>query len=254
VSAEPVFLPEDSLDLDEEVGGMNKKGSLAKASARERWTLQAVLSDRNGKCDSWNIMGVGTHPFVAEEPPASVGDHVNFAIVEGKNSLAKSVKAPADETEWTVSLSASTDREGFLTISGIDGVKAYGYHVYVTIDGKTTEMEENVPLNVLLKSSATTATIRVAPSARVVAKSVLKGLRSARLGNHLQVTFDASEGLAGTNAYVDLMDMRGHTISTVSARTVAGKNALVLDAPKAGLYVVRVRAGTQQQSAKIVVK
>jgi hypothetical protein len=157
--------------------------------------------------------------------------------------------------EWTISLSASTDRSGSLTLVGVDGVRAYGYHVYVTVDGNTTEMQEGVPLNVMLKSSATTATVRVAPSARVVAASVLKGLRAARLGgNRLQVSFDASEGLAGTNAYVDLIDVRGHGVSTVSTKTVVGKNALVLDAPKAGLYVIRVRAGTQRQSAKVVVK
>ena len=254
VSAEPVFQIADSADSKVD-GGMKKIGSLAKTTARERWTLQAVLSDRNGKRDSWNMLGVSDRPFVAEEPPASIGDHVKLSIVEGKNSLAKSVKAPVDEMEWTISLSASTDRSGSLTLAGIDGVKAYGYHVYVTVDGNTTEMQEGVPLNVMLKSSATTATVRVAPSARVVATSVLKGLRAARLGgNRLQVSFDASEGLAGTNASVDLMDMRGHVVSSVSAQAVIGKNALVLDAPKAGLYVVRVRAGTQQQSAKVVVK
>lgn len=254
VSAEPVFPSADTVETEGD-GGMKKIGSLAKTAARERWTLQAVLSDKNGKRDSWNMLGVSDRPFVAEEPPASIGDHVKLSIVDGKNSLAKSVKAPADEMEWTISLSASTDRSGSLTLAGIDGVKAYGYHVYVTVDGNTTEMQEGVPLNVMLKSSATTATVRVAPSARVVAASVLKGLRAARLGgNRLQVSFDASEGLAGTNASVDLMDMRGHVVSSVSAQTVIGKNALVLDAPKAGLYVIRVRAGTQQQSAKIAVK
>ena len=251
LSAEPVFL--DSLEEGDTVG-VSKKASLAKASAREKWTLQAILSDKNGKRDSWNVFGVGSRAYAAEEPPASVGDHVRFAIVDGRRSLAKSFKEPSEDLEWTVSLSATSDRVGYLTFAGIDGIRAYGYHVYVTVDGNTTEMEEGVPLKVLLKSSETQATVRVAPAAPVVAKSVLKGLRSARLGSRLQVSFDASEGLAGTNALVDLIDVRGHVVSTVSARTVAGKNALVLDAPKAGLYVLRVRAGSQWQIAKVVVK
>ena len=254
VSAAPVFMATDSVESGNEAGNMKKVASLAKTTARERWTLQAVLSDKNGKRDSWNVFGVGSCKFVAAEPPESMGDHVSLSFVEGQNSLAKSIKEPADELEWTVSLSASSDRNGYLTFTGVEGIKAYGYHVYVTVDGNTTEMEEGVPLNVLLKTSATTATVRVTPTAYVVAKSVLKGLRAARLGDRLHVSFEASEGLAGTNASVDLMDVRGHVVSTVSTRTLVGKNALVLDAPKAGLYVIRVRAGTQQQSAKIAVK
>jgi hypothetical protein len=82
---------------------------------------------------------------------------------------------------------------------------------------------------------------------------MLKGLRMARLGNRLQVTFDAM-GLAGTNARVDILDMKGHVISTVTAKTLEGANALVLDAPQTGLYMLRVRAGSQQQAAKIVVQ
>jgi hypothetical protein len=199
-------------------------------------------------------LGAGLNPLVADEPPASMGDNVNLAIVEGKRALAKSIKPSSDEMEWTIALSASSDRIGFLSLDGIDGVKAFGYRVFVTVDGNTTEMREGEPLKVYLKSSAKMATVRVAPAARTVAKNMLKGLRTARLGNRLQVSFEVSDGLAGTNASVDLMDMRGHIVSSVSAQAVIGKNALVLDAPKAGLYVVRVRAGTQQQTAKVVVK
>lgn len=229
------------------------KRVLAKATTKDRWVLQVVLSDKNGKQDAWNILGAGNNPFNAEEPPESMGDHVNLSIVEGKRALAKSIKSASDEMEWTVALSASSDRAGYLTLVGIDGVKAYGYHVYVTVDGNTTEMKDGVPLNVLLKSNAKTATVRVAPAAKVVAQNSLKGLRSARLGGKLQVSFEAT-GLAGTNARVDLLDMKGHVMSTVNAKTLEGTNALVLDAPKTGLYMLRVRAGSKQQAAKIVVQ
>jgi hypothetical protein len=232
---------------------MLPKRVLAKASTKDRWVLQAVLSDKNGKQDAWNILGAGNNPFSAEEPPESMGDHVNLSIVEGKRALAKSIKSASDEMEWTVALSASNDRVGYLTLVGIDDVNAFGYRVFVTVDGNTTEMKDGVPLQVLLKSNAKTATVHVAPAAKVVAQNSLKGLRSARLGGKLKVSFEAT-GLAGTNARVDLLDMNGHVMSTVNAKTLEGTNALVLDAPKSGLYMLRVRAGSQQQAAKVMVK
>ena len=264
VSAEPVFPVEvGSLqvhpELEPELESRPEKDSLlhrtlAKTSTKEHWTLQAVLSDKNGKRDSWNIFGAGLNPFTAEEPPESMGDHVNLSIVEGKKFLAKSIRDFSDEMEWDISLSASDDRVGYLTLEGVDGVKAYGYHVYVTVDGNTTEMQEGVPLQVYLKSTAKTATVRVAPTARVVVQNTLKGLRSARLGNKLQVSFEASNGLAGKNARVDLMDMKGNVVSSVSAKTAEGSNALLLDAPQTGLYMLRVRAGSARQVVKIMVK
>ena len=208
--------------------------------------------DKNGKQDSWNILGAGLNPLTTEEPPESMADHVNLSIVDGKRALAKSIKEASDEMEWTIALSASSDRIGYLSFDGVDGVNAYGYHVFVTVDGNTTEMQNGVPLKVYLKSTAKTATVRVAPADRVVAQNTLKGLRMARLGNHLRVSFEASEGLAGTNARVDILDMKGHVMSTVTAKTLDGSNALVLDAPQTGLYMLRVRAGSEQQAKKIV--
>ena len=256
VSAAPVFAKATEREPQPEKpegGRMLPKRVLAKASTKDRWVLQAVLSDKNGKQDAWNILGAGNNPFSAEEPPESMGDHVNLSIVEGKRALAKSIKSASDEMEWTVALSASNDRVGYLTLVGIDDVNAFGYRVFVTVDGNTTEMKDGVPLQVLLKSNAKTATVRVAPAAKVVAQNSLKGLRSARLGGKLKVSFEAT-GLAGTNARVDLLDMKGHVMSTVNAKTLEGTNALVLDAPKSGLYMLRVRAGSQQQAAKIVVR
>ena len=238
----------------ETVTASEKSHALAKATTKDRWTLQAKLADKNGKQDTWNILGVGMNPFTAAEPPESMGDHVNLAIVEGKRALAKSIKESSDEMEWTIVLSASSDRVGYLSFAGIDGVKGYGYRVFVTIDGNTTEMAEDVPLTVYLKSTAKTATVRVAPAAKMVVQNTLKGLRMARLGNQLRVSFDASEGLAGTKARVDLLDMKGHVMATVNATTVSGSNALVLDAPQSGLYMLRVRAGSQQQATKVLVK
>ena len=250
ISAEPVFGAPPA-KLEKRFAG---KSALAKASTEERWTLQAVLSDKNGKRDSWNILGVGNNPFVADEPPASMGDHVNLSIVEGKRALAKSIKSASDEKEWTINLSASGSREGFLSFAGIDGVKSFGYHVFVTVDGETTEMHEGKPLPVSLNSGKKSATVRVARSARVLAKNVIKGLRSATVGNQLHVSFDASEGLAGERTKVELLDVKGKVVATVSARTLSGTNAVTMKQPKMGVYVLRVRVGSQQQTQRIMVK
>ena len=256
VSAEPVFVNEDSDQFDEEIAGDAVHGrNLAKSAAKDKWTLQLMLSDDKGKRDSWNLLGVSSHPFVAEEPPASMGDHVNLSIVDGTRALAKSVKAPSEDMEWTVALTASSIRNGYLTIGGIDGVKSLGYNVYVTVDDETTEMQEGKPLPVLLKSSAKTATVRVAKNAPVMAKNALiKGLRSTRLGDKLHVSFDAPKSLAGSNARVELLDVKGKVKATASARTLWGTNDVVLKAPQSGLYILRVRAGSEQQVRKIHVK
>lgn len=269
VSAEPVYVIHsvdaskiDTVRLDYQKsdenannsGKSNAKSALAKSSTSDRWTLQAILSDKNGKRDSWNILGVGNNPFVADEPPTSMGDHVNLSIVEGKRSLAKSIKSASDETEWTLELSASDAREGYLTLEGIDGVKSLGYHVYVTIDGVTTEMQEGKKLQVSLNSSSKKATVRVARSARVMAKNVIKGLRSSQVGNQLHVSFDAPESLAGERTKVELLDVKGKLWATESAKAVFGTNAVSMNLPKQGVYILRVRVGSQQQSQRILVK
>ena len=249
ISAEPVF---DSLSS----ASTSKPEPLAKAATKDRWMLQAVLSDRKGKRDSWNILGVGNNPFVADEPPASMGDHVNLSIVEGKRALAKSIRAASDEMEWTVNLSASGSREGFLSFAGIDGVQSFGYRVFVTVDGETIEMHEGKPLPVSLNSSKKTATVRVTKGAPVVAakQSLIKGLRSMTVGNQLHVSFEASEGLAGERTKVELLDVKGKVVATASARTLAGTNAVTMKLPKMGVYIIRVRIGSQQHSSRILVK
>ena len=264
ISAEPVF---DTASAKREKriyaypalessGKVAAKSALAKASTAERWTLQAVLSDKKGKRDFWNILGVGINPFVADEPPASMGDHVNLSIVEGKRALAKSIRAASDEMEWTVNLSASGSREGFLSFAGIDGVQSFGYRVFVTVDGETTEMHEGKPLPVSLNSSKKTATVRVTKGAPVVAakQSLIKGLRSMTVGNLLHVSFEASEGLVGERTKVELLDVKGKVVATASARTLAGTNAVTMKQPKMGVYIIRVRVGSQQHSSRILVK
>lgn len=249
VSAEPEFDTLSSVNS-------SKPEPLAKAATKDSWMLQAVLADRNGKRDSWNLIGVSDNPFNAEEPPASMGDHVNLSILDGKRALAKSFKTSSDEMEWTIALSASTNRMGYLSFAGIDGVKANGYSVYVTVDGVITEMQENTPLQVSLKSSKKTATVRVAKGAPVVASknALIKGLHSAQLGKQLHVSFDASAELAGERSKVEILDVKGNVVATASSRTVFGTNEMAMKLPKMGVYILRVRIGSQQLSSRILVK
>ena len=74
------------------------------------------------------------------------------------------------------------------------------------------------------------------------------------VGNQLHVSFDASEGLAGERAKVELLDVKGKVVATASARTLAGTNAVTMKQPKMGVYIIRVRVGSQQQTQRIMVK
>ena len=249
----PDFTSRDTSGLDSLESPLSKR-FLAKATSNRDWRLQAILSDKKGKVDSWNILGASTRPFVAKEPPAGMGDHVNLSIVDGERMLATSVRAPADELEWSVELSATSDRVGELSFKGVESLREVGLKVFVTVDGKTTEMHGGETLRVELGAFAKKATVRVAPAAKVVASFCIDALRYVKSGANVGVTFEASDGLAGSRTVVDILDMGGKVVSSRSATTLAGVNQLVLDAPKPGLYMLRVRAGSQMKAGRIVVK
>ncbi len=225
------------------------------SNRRGNWAIRAVLRDANGKRDGWNIMGVSESGWSAEEPPAGMGDHVNLSIKDGKKSLAKSFKAASgDSYEWTVSLDASGNRTGYLHFEGLEAVSEAGLKVFVTVDGTTTQMAENDTLKVAIGSMAKTATVRVAPSARTIVAQKLNGLRAFQSGNALQVGFQVSESLEGAKAYVEILDMKGKVLSSVSGTAVSGSNSMTLQAPKSGLYMIRVRVGSKQAAGSIAVK
>lgn len=252
-NAEPVF-PELRQDDNEGLLKAAKKPVLAKAVAKDSWTLQAKLGDGKGKVDAWNVLGVGTKNVVVAEPPEAMGDHVNLSVVDGKRHLAKSVKAGVAAPEWKVELSASSNRVGYLSFEGVDALREYGLKVFVTVDGKTTEMREGEPLKVALTRTAKYATVRVAESAKVELAYRLDGVRAFQVGHGLQVSFTATDGLAGSAVQVDLIDLKGHVAAKASGKAQIGTNTLSLDAPKAGVYMLRVRAGSQVQTGRIMVK
>ena len=63
-----------------------------------------------------------------------------------------------------------------------------------------------------------------------------------------------SEGLAGAKARVDLVDMKGHVVNTVSFKAENGRNEISLDRPVRGLYVLRAAVGREVAVQKILLK
>lgn len=244
-------------------GSGNDAGkSLAKAANTMEWSIRAILSDGNGKRDSWNVLGVGARNVAWEEPPAGMGNHVNLSIMDGKRSLAKSVKtanaskvtAADNAYEWQVELSASTARMGYLSFEGLDAIGKLGYRVFVTVDGFTQEVAAGSAVEVPLTSLAKTATVRVAAEPRKTLTYALGGLRMVQSGSLLNVTFMASDGLAGSGLTVEVLDLKGKVAARTVGNAVSGANSATLTAPAGGLYMLRVRAGSAQTSGKIVVK
>ena len=184
IDAEDYFVTWLPLSGDQDKALPKKRGNtaLAKASARNNWTLQAFLADAAGHRDSWNVLGVGT---VAEllEPPEGMGDHVNLSVMSGKKALAKSVVAPESGDggySWQVALSASTDRVGYLKFEGLADLAGLGYRVYVTYEGETREVPAGDSLRVLLKAKGNTATVQVTTSQVKALATKLENLRFER--------------------------------------------------------------------------
>ena len=257
IDAEDYFVTWLPLSGDQDKALPKKRGNtaLAKASARNNWTLQAVLADAAGHRDSWNVLGVGT---VAEllEPPEGMGDHVNLSVMSGKKALAKSVVAPGSGDggySWQVALSASTDRVGYLKFEGLADLAGLGYRVYVTYEGETREVPAGDSLRVLLKAKGNTATVQVTTSQVKALATKLENLRFERVSGALQVGFDVSGDLAGSPYRVQLVGVNGKVAATHSAKSAAGRNTLALTAPKPGLYLLRVTLGGHQVVRKVAV-
>ncbi|WP_283430118.1 hypothetical protein [Fibrobacter sp. UWB10] len=229
-----------------------QKAALAKAT-RESWTLQAVLNDTKGHSDSWNVLGVG-EANERLEPPAGMGDYVNLSVVEGKKALLKSIKSADDgDYEWNLALSATTDRVGYLKFEGVKALNEIGLRVYVTVDGKTTELGSGDSLRVMLKAAGSTATVRVSASEIQTVASKLENLRFQRVPGALQVGFDVSSDLAGASYRVQLVGINGKIAATYRGKSTAGHNTLALTAPKPGLYLLRVRVGGLQATRKVAI-
>jgi hypothetical protein len=53
---------------------------------------------------------------------------------------------------------------------------------------------------------------------------------------------------------VDVLDLSGRIVASANGKALVGENTLMLDMPKAGLYMLRVRAGGKQASGKVAIR
>ncbi len=239
----PYFAPDSSVSLAK-FGGFN---------GENLWSIRAVLTDLKGKRDSWNVFGAGEN-FEAEEPPEGMGDRVNLFIAEGKKMLAKSIRQSASEMEWTLMVKATDERFGYLNLEGIENLWSLGLRAFVTVDGYTKEVQAGESLPLLLKSSATPVKVRVASSERKLAADDLSFARSVHIGDYLEVSFYASEILAGVRGKVEILDMNGKVVSYENVTTTNGVNKVNVPARICGLYVLRVQVGSKTLAKNIFVE
>ena len=238
--------------VEQKVAALRK--GLRKATS-QNWSVVAILSDEKGRADFWNVIGAGDEASTMDEPPAGMGDRVNLSVMEGKKALAKSVKPVAEEYQWTFSVAASSTREGKLTFDGVDELNALGLHLYVTVDGVTREVEAGEAVNVSLTKSSKEVGVRVAASAKAIAvASRIGGLRMGQSASELQLQFDASADLAGSTARYTLVGVNGKKIAAGSFTANSGSNLMTVSAPKAGVYYMHLKVGSQTTSAKVLVK
>ena len=229
-----------------------KRGALKKSS--DGWTIRATLFDDNGKEDSWNMFGTNSVESKSDEPPSGMGDHVSLAIVEDGRALARSFKPAAKEMEWTLQLSASSERTAYLKLEGLAEAKATGNKVFVTVDGKTVEAKEGKAIPVKVGTFKKTATVYVAPQAKPELEYAFKDVRVVQSGSMFDVQFVATNGLAGRSVKVDLLDISGKVLSSLSKTSSAGVNNVSFAAPKGGLYIVRIRSGSLSATRKVVLR
>jgi len=231
-----------------------KSRALAKADAGDSWALRAVLTDTKGHRDSWNVLGVGDATEMPE-PPAGMGDRVNLYVVNSGRALAKSV-LPAGEGDysWQVAVSASSDRVGYLKFEGLADVAGFGYRLYVTYDGETREVAAGDSLRVSLRAEATTATVRVTRHELHIVSAGIENVRFSQQAGKISLGFSADESLAGASVVAQLVGIDGHVAATYGARASAGYNSATLEAPRHGLYMLRVRVGSRQFVKNVLVR
>lgn len=233
----------------------DEKKSLSKSAASDDWNLRVVLSDNNGKRDSWNELAVGSFKSLSE-PPAGMGDRVNLSIVEGKKRFAKSVKQNSDNLEWNLEASATTSRAGHLSFVGLERVLAKGLRVYATVGDEMFEVTNDKPLDVQLSSKAKKVSVRVSKGAVTanIVKNWLSGFRVNQTSNVLNVGFEAASELAGANVKVSIVGIDGRVVATNRGVANAGSNVVSMKKPKQGVYFVRMRVGSQSASKRIMVR
>lgn len=255
VDAKPYFNTGDSTEktVEQKIAAL-RKSALRKASSNN-WSLLAVLSDDNGRSDSWNVIGAGATAETLAEPPTGMGDVVTLSVRENGKALAKSVKTVADEYEWTLNVNASSNREGKLSFEGLKELQNVGLRLFVTVDGVTSEVKAGETVKVALTKSTKQVGVRVASAPKAVAvASQVKGFRAVKVADGLQMQFETTGDLAGAASHYALVDVKGKVVASGNFSASAGNNSISVAAPKAGVYFMKLKVGSQMSSAKVLVK
>ena len=219
-----------------------------------------MLSDDNGKRDSWNFIGVGDESTLAE-PPAGMGDFVNLSIVEDNQRLAKSVKTRSCAAEvdcefvWNMEASATSARKASLSFEGLEDVVAAGLRVFVAVDGRTFEATDGKAMEISLEKNAKPVTLRVSrENVAVAGAAKFSNFRFVQQGSLVGVSFDAAPGLAGSEGRVDIVSVNGKVVASERLVARRGENTAYIATSVKGLYFVRVRLENQVGIHRIVLK
>lgn len=251
LDGEPVF------DSSLWEGSALARRALAKEGAGDGWEFRVVLSDGRGHRDSWNILGASTRDVSREEPPSAMGDHVNLSVLGDRGGrLAKSLRRFTKDGayEWTLELQAGSESDAFVSAEGVAALQARGLRVFLTIDGKTTELSDGDSLGVRLLPRAREATLRVASAPKVKVSYTLDGLKFRQSPGVLQVGFVAGKGLAGNSAKVELLDLQGRVVSSAAFSARDGANSAALRVTRSGIFVARVSVGGHRLVSRVAVR
>lgn len=242
--SKPVF------DLENKAGAQ----TLLKKSSSDNLNVRISLSDKYGKKDSWNVIGIGSRVESQEEPPDGMGNHVSLSIVEGNKYLAKSVKVGLDEMDWTLEVSASTARDGYLKFEGMENLSNVGMHLYVIVDGQTTEVGNGEPVKVNLTRSAKRISVHMSRNEIIANEGDLHGFHAVQMGHGVNVRFVASDKMVQSMAKVELINANGELISLKNMNVRAGQNTVNLNVPKLGVYYVRVMVGKKMIGGMVALR
>ena len=242
------------------VAGASKRMLAKSANGNGGWNLRVMLSDKNGKRDSWNFIGVGDESTLAE-PPAGMGDFVNLSIVEDNQRLAKSVKARSCAAEvdcefvWNMEASATSARKASLSFEGLEDVVAAGLRVFVAVDGRTFEATDGKAMEISLEKNAKPVTLRVSrENVAVAGAAKFSNFRFVQQGSLVGVSFDAAPGLAGSEGRVDIVSVNGKVVASERLVARRGENTAYIATSVKGLYFVRVHLENQVGIHRIVLK
>lgn len=218
------------------------------------WSVRAILKDEYGKSDSRNIFGVGSAAERWAKPPSGMeNDRVSLSIVEGNKRFAKSLKRATDNLEWTLQVKASSDRDGFIKLEGLDGVAANGKKLYMIDGGKVTEMKPGKSVRVALKKSAKNITIVASETAPVVASRMVYDMH-VNLSHSVNVDFKVVKAAVEKLVRISLVNALGREVYSTKISAREGVNQLNLGLPQKGLYILTVKIGDDVAAKKIAVR